>query len=532
MSVRWFWFAISIAFAACGGGGGGGSDPGGSVDVLETPAPDTDGTKDIAGAETAADLETAAEQGVLDGSTSDLDPGGMDVDWSSLPRLPAGRSFQTRYAAAAAVRDITPDHDVFMGGFGFCGGDEKLCRKSEVVHDPLKVAVAAIADTKTGEVVIFAGVDSVGLFLWDMRLMHEAVQRRLYEEYGVYFEGTRLMIGASHSHAAPDTAGLWGPMFGVPRDEAYIGYLRDQTVAAAAEAFGALEDATLTWAKGSSPNATDGSEPVVKDEDLFVVRATRPDGSPIFTLSRWSSHPTAYGSRNNGLSSDWVGPFRKRMEAEFGGIAVFLNGAVGGTYPDRPVECGLAEEDFPDGWKDPDLSADDFMKVTCTGHEVAENAILAMQEPKPVAETGVEFHHSLFGFYPSNATLLLAAQVAQVPFAWGDPDALLSDDPPDMHTEFSLARVGDLTFLTAPGEAFPAFAESAKAVLAEAGLPNPIVLGLTQDWLGYLLTEEQWKDQKLSYHQGLSPGKKVLPAYLEKLREILGLSVSGARTGS
>lgn len=485
---------VAGALVACGGGNGGAKDSGSGTDA--TP-------------ETSPDVPDAAE---------------AVEDAPSLPRLPAGKVFNTRYAAAAAWRDITPAYDIYLGGFGFCGGNAKLCRESKGVHDPLQVGVVVLADTETGEAVAFAGVDSVGLFLWDQRLMHEAVQMRLYQDFGVFFEGPRLMVNASHDHAAPDTAGLWGPMFGVPRDEAYISLLRDRTIDAVAEAFGALDDVVLTWAKGSSPNGTDGTPPVVEDRDLFVVRGERPDGTPVFTLTRWSSHPTAYGSKNNGLSSDWVGPFRLRMEEAFGGVAVFLNGNLGGTYPERPIECGLAEEAYPDGWKDPDLSPTDFMKVTCTGLQVANNAIAAMQDPKPVAETGIEFLHATFGFYPANATLLLAAKVAAVPFAWGDPEALLSDDPPDMVTEFSLARVGDLTFLTTPGESFPAFGHAAAEVLVQAGYDNPIVLGMTQDWLGYLLTEEQWKDMGLSYHQGLSPGKKVQPAYLSALRALVGLA--------
>lgn len=516
----WVWVA-AFACGGCGGGSGGGA--GGGEDVMEGAS---EFFSDNGGGEVSG-----GEKGLMDDALLALEEGGdigaldlrPDVDWDVLPRLPPGKAFSTRYAAGAASRDVTPAWPVFMGGFGFCGGAEELCRKSEGVHDPLLAKVVVLADTETGEVVAFAGVDSVGIFLWDQRLMQEAVQWRMYEEHGVYFDGKRLLVGASHDHAAPDTAGLWGPMFGVPRDEEYIKFLRDQIVEATVEAFGALDDVELTWWKGSSPNDTAGTAPKVLDQDLFVLRGVRPDGGPVFTLTRWSSHPTAYGSKNNGLSADWVGPFRLRMEAEFGGIAVFMNGNVGGTYPERPVECGLSEEAYPQGWKDPDLKPEDFMKVTCTGDLVAKNAVEAAEGAKSLADSGIEFHHKVFGFYPENATLLLAAKIAQVPFAWGDPDELLSDNPPDMITEFSLVRVGDLTFLTAPGESFPALGRQAAQMLEARGYPNPVVLGLTQDWLGYLLTEEQWKDQELSYHQGLSPGRKFAPAYLKALGEVLGI---------
>ncbi|NOZ01809.1 MAG: hypothetical protein GXP54_07965, partial [Deltaproteobacteria bacterium] len=107
------------------------------------------------------------------------DTGSMaDIDWESLPRLPEGKKFTTRYAAGVAMQDINPDHPTLMGGFGFCGGAEENCRKSEGIHDSVYSRVVAIADTVTGEVVMFAGVDNVGLLFYDDDLIHQGVQQR------------------------------------------------------------------------------------------------------------------------------------------------------------------------------------------------------------------------------------------------------------------------------------------------------------------------------------------------------------------
>ncbi len=503
---------LAACVAFCGLAGACSSDDG-AKEGTDLPAAAEDAESDL---QVDEDTSSAvSDQGAATDLESDV-PDVPEIDWESLPRLPEGKTFTTRFIAGAAEADITPDGVALLGGFGFCLGNEERCRKSEGVHDPLKVGVVAIGDTETGEVVMFAGLDSSGMLHHDHAIIHKLVQQRLYDDFGVYFQGQRIVLTASHSHAAPDMVGLWGPMGGYGRDEDYAAHVQEQAAEAASEAFAAMGDIEMTWARGSSPNKTDGSDPETDDE-LIVILGKRPGGEAVFTLSRWNSHPTAYGSDNNGISADWWGPLRKMMAEEFGGIAVHLTGAIGGTYPERPEECGLDEEAFPDGWMDPDLTPTHHMKVTCTGKLVFDNAVEAMKEAKPVEETGIDFRYKKFGFHPDNKLLMLAAKMAPAPFEWVD----VEDHMSEMRTEMGLYRVGNLTFVSTPGEAFPEFAHKAQKLILDAGLKDPVVLGLANDWLGYLLTEPQWKDEELSYHQGLSCGRKIDPKYMEALAEVL-----------
>lgn len=445
-----------------------------------------------------------------------------DVDWSSLPTLPPGKTFSTRYAAGVARKSVTPDHNMYLGGFGFCIGAEDQCRTSMGVHDDISATAVALADTVTKEVVIFVGLDAIGLVKYDNDRIHEAAQKRFYEEFGVFFYGPRLMVSSSHSHAAPDTVGLWGPGLGAGRDEAYATYLRDQVVAAAMEAFANLADIKLSWGKGWSKNYADDT--LGKDEDLFIIDGKTPEGKRVFTITRWPSHPTAYGSDNQGISADWVGTFRYKMEKDLGGMAVFLQGPIGSVYPERPVSCGQSEEAFPDGFKTPKtnkhdaLSPQDYMKVTCTGFLVAQHAQEAMANMTPIAETGITFKHSTFTFHPDNELLMMLAEMGPLPYEAVDvnnPDAM-------MDSMFSLVTIGDMTILTTPGESFPSFSNAAKKILLDAGYKEPIVtLGLTQDWMGYLLPTELWQNSDFSYHQSLSPGVQVQEKFNEALMSLV-----------
>lgn len=473
-------------------------------------------------ADVAPDTVADAPADVLPEAVADVpgpdDVGFPDVDWASLPRLPADKVFTTRYAAGAGRADVTPDHAVPLGGFGFCAGSAEACRYSEGVHDVLSALAAALADTETGEVVIFVAVDSAGMLRPDIDDIHLAAQRALYETHGVYVEGSRVVVSASHAHSAPDSTGLWGPNSN-PRDEVYLAYLKSQTVAAVVQAFGDLQDARLDWAKTTAPNSDEDT--FGSDDEVYVLRARTPADAPIVLLTRWPAHPTCYGSDNNGLSADYLGAFRKKSEELLGGLSVFLQGPIGTVYPDRTsvIPCG-SEDLFPEGWQDPEVGDQD-VKATCVGINLANQVAAALQATTPVAETGVVARYTTFEFHPTNLAFMALAKMGQIAIPYVD----VKDPTSRMKSALSWITVGDLDFLTTPGEAFPSFAAKGADKLKAAGRATPITLGLAQDWMGYLLTTEGWAEDndETAYHKGLSPSSELEGPYLDAVQSLIDL---------
>jgi len=135
-------------------------------------------------------------------------------------------------------------------------------------------------------------------------------------------------------------------------------------------------------------------------------------------------------------------------------------------------------------------------------------------------DLGIRFRHSTFKFHPTNGTLMMLAQNGPLPFPYCDVT-----DPNSMFpSDFSWATIGDLNFVTTPGESFPSFGAVAKQMLAEDQFNrfgNIIVLGLTQDWMGYLLTQSQWSFDDLDYNKSLSPGPEVEPTYMAALKYLV-----------
>ena len=62
--------------------------------------------------------------------------------------------------------------------------------------------------------------------------------------------------------------------------------------------------------------------------------------------------------------------------------------------------------------------------------------------------------------------------------------------------EISFVRIGDALFAGVPGEPTAPVGLEAKRMMAAAGAPHPAIVALTNGWLGYIVTSEQYKAGK------------------------------------
>ncbi len=249
---------------------------------------------------------------------------------------------------------------VFIGGFG-------PMRPALEVHDP--VEARALVLSHDGEYIAFVALDLVGL---GSPNIHAARDRLVADGFDI----DRLIVAASHNHQGPDTMGLWGnpedfddPVTG--RDPAYQQRVREAIEAAVREAAAGMEAVDLrigrtamrdrsVWFNGATfggknPTANmhgmiqDGRDPILVSDQLLVVQGVGASGT-VFTLTNWSGHPEVRGSRNNAISSDWVGVTRTVLEAEFGGMALHLPESLGGMQSalggDVPRVSGDGEHVF------------------------------------------------------------------------------------------------------------------------------------------------------------------------------------------
>ena len=210
-----------------------------------------------------------------------------------------------------------------MWGYG-----ERHAQLSNGTLDPLQASVVVIQ--AGGRKLAIVGLD-LGRSPSEQSLQN--IRDRIQSEAGIEYS----FIAGSHTHHGPvlelsDEKGK-----GKGRFDAAIRYyqqLEDAIVAAIVEADKSLSPAKLaTGAKdidGFNRNRHTKLQPPPVDRSLAVLRLDdAATGKPIAVLVNFTGHPTSISAKTLEFSADYVGAMKATVEKDFGGIAIFMQGASG-----------------------------------------------------------------------------------------------------------------------------------------------------------------------------------------------------------
>ncbi len=377
------------------------------------------------------------------------------------------------------------------------GCDRPECCISKFAHDDLKVEIAVIR--QRGITVAFAAVDAVGYFHSDI----EKIRARV-EPMGVDL----LVMGASHDHEAPDTAGQWGPGDGVPvrtgRDARFMQRIEDEAVAGIEEALAGLTPARVragivdTGVDGLA--ISDSRTPYIFNDDLPIVHLEAiDDGRSLATLISYGNHAEVLWSRNPYITSDYFHFTRKYIREGLaavedvdgnpkpalegtGGVVVMFAGSVGGLI--NPGQGGA--KDYA-GVEQPE---DTWAAADGIGQVLASHVLSAIADGRasPMQTSWLRFATVQFLVPVQNRTFQLAAtaldliqrDVYNVAIVRG---SRIPGDPYIL-SQVAVVRLGPISFFTAPGEIFPE--------TLTGGLPGrnrartPVIGDISQHRVGYI----------------------------------------------
>lgn len=348
-----------------------------------------------------------------------------------------------------------------------CDGPE--CCVSKWAHDDIRVQIAVVE--KDDVTVAFAALDTVGFFHTDIEEIRKAVQAEVDVDL--------LVMGATHSHEGPDTAGQWGPGTTAPlesgRSSFFLDKVRNETVEGIKEALQNLEPATVEAAivdEGIEGLAmSDSRTPYIYDDNIPVVRfRAEDDGATLATVLSVANHAEVLWSENTLLTSDYFHFARTYIEQGlpevgqgnaakpalegFGGVTVMFAGAVGGLI--NPGKGGAIDYAGNVPVEDHSWEAADAV-----GQRIAENVLgaSARGDFETLSDTELRFATKRFLTGIENTVFQLATwtlgilerdiyNVTGAPFAFV-PEA------PQVQSQVAVVRLGPVTFFTAPGEVFP-----------------------------------------------------------------------------
>ena len=408
----------------------------------------------------------------------------------TLASLPA-RSF----LVGTAKRDITPLRD----GLWLAGHNR--ARKSEGVRDPLSVRTLYLSDGKVE--LSLNSLDLVGL-----RKIHvDEIRGRVQ---GI-IPADGVLVFATHTHSGPDTIGYWGPrLVGcVPLrsgiDPEYLERVQSQTVATIQEARDRAVPARAFAACAEMPpeRTRNLRRDRFKEDNIYVLQFLDERGETVGVLSNYPCHPEMLGRDNLRVSADFVADVHRVVEAELGGLSIFLQQALGGMG----TGGALGQEASLDA-----SEGDSAAKVL--GQTLGDGILEAIRHRRrpidPLAP--IRFVRREFTVPFRNRRLRLACRLGLLPASAEELRGRM------VRTETSWIEFGPVRMVTVPGEPLPEVGFQIQAIL---NCPYPFVLSLGCDELGYILPRQYAGRKAYRYENSMSLGPDLTEKLLEELRQMV-----------
>lgn len=297
-----------------------------------------------------------------------------------------------------------------------------------------------------------------------------------------------ILIGATHTHSAPDCYGFPDGKGGTGSDPKYLESVCARMAEAINEAVSKLRPMQLKIATGEAKGkiAYNYYAEQLYDPRCHVIQALDETGKPVATLVNYAIHPEVLGSDVGLCSPDVIGPLYDEVSAKGGGTGIFMNSAQGGMV--------TADNRQPQG-----REARTWDECRRIGTLLADEALRIVQD------AGVQTSPKIFCAartvsFPVDAPLMreLLKQMRQ---------GAASDGANQISTRLNLLNIGDAQILTIPGEALPNIGFYLKRKMH--GKHN-LLFGLTNDAYGYILTKEDFDSfKRYSYISRTSLGERT-----------------------
>ncbi|NER84939.1 MAG: hypothetical protein F6K42_36595, partial [Leptolyngbya sp. SIO1D8] len=327
------------------------------------------------------------------------------------------------FKAGAALRVITPDPLLpVSGGVG---------TPSPVKEKKGDLFVRAMVLEEQGNRVAIVGIDNLG---WPAALGDKS--RELIE--GI--PPQNILIGATHTHSAPDAYGFPNEKGEILADFDYLNWCVQQVADAVNEAIENLEPAALKIAVGEAKGkiAYNYYAPQLYDPRCGVIQAISTSGANkgkvISTLINYAIHPEVIGSGREILTPDLCGPMYDRIESRVRGMAIFMNGAQGGMI--------TADNRRPDG-----KEANDWKECIRIGELLADQALSIVENAEVQHEPDLHCTAKIVEFPIDSELIRMLIDHSKMKLN-------VSEDH-KIKTTINLLNIGTAQILTIPGEALP-----------------------------------------------------------------------------
>ena len=381
-----------------------------------------------------------------------------------------------------AVRNVTPDP--LLPVSGGVGPSKTTTRKDGELN------VRALVVDQEGTRIAIVSADFLGFPSLLGNKVRAAVK-------GI--DPKNILIGATHTHSAPDCYGFPDGKGGTSSDPKYLELVCARMAEAINEAVANLQPARMKIATGQANGkiAYNYYAEQLYDPRCNVIQFLDASGKPFATLVNYAIHPEVIGSGVGVCSPDMVGPLYSRIAEKGGGTGIFMNSAQGGMI--------TADNRKPDG------EARNWAECQRIGNLLADEALRIIQDA-PEQESPKLYCAARSISFPVDAPLMRAL-LKQLPGGAGFTDGKIS-------TQMNLVNLGDAQIVTIPGEALPNIGYYLKRKMR--GKHN-LLFGLTNDAFGYILAKEDYDSfKRYSYISQTSLGERTGEILVNEVLKFVG----------
>lgn len=382
---------------------------------------------------------------------------------------------KVKLEAGAARVNMTPDiqqRPVALGGYGDRNG-----KPATGIRDSIFVRAVVVRDSRKVFCLVSAELDFIPASL------KNAVLARLRQMPKNPFTSDNLMLAATHTHAGPTGFALMPENhFNNPRlgifDPGLLEFTAEAIFRAVQQAFQKLEPVKIgsghLAVPGMSRNRR-GAE--TTDPELTLARFTNRAGKTLAVLLNFTAHPTIVDPTFMEISGEWPGVLMQNLENALADqpIVLFTNGAEGDQ---APVSA----------------SGGDAYHRVCQFAAQLQSSVTALMETSPT-ELNPEFQIQnrpvkLPEFQISETFALTAGDEYQVP-----TESLIGMVGQLFPSELRLTgvRLGEFALVGLPGEMMAALGLEIKHALLARQMQHPIIVGLTDDYVGYILSKAEYR---------------------------------------
>lgn len=308
-----------------------------------------------------------------------------------------------------------------------------------------------------------------------------------------------VLIAATHTHSAPDAYAFADENGNHGADLDYLDWCVREIANSVNEAVKNLQPAQLKIAYGEAKGkiAYNYYAPDLYDPHCSVLQALDANGGVILTMVNYAVHPEVIGSNRGILSPDLCGPLYDRLEEKAGGMALFVNGALGGMV--------TADNRTADG-----KEANDYEECKRIGNLLADEALRIVKDVSVVTNPQLFVGSKLIEFPVESPLMRHILANSPLNHGGGKPDTVT--------TQLNVVNLGPAQFITIPGEALPNIGYYLKRQMPTE---YPFLLGLCNDAFGYFLTQVDFGGfKRYEYISRTSLGEMTGEIYMD---EILGL---------